>query len=35
MLISGRYARASLIVTSNKPSRAWAEVFGDESPPPR
>ena len=28
-LVSSRYERASLIVTSNKPDR-WDEVFGDE-----
>jgi DNA replication protein DnaC len=30
MLVSSRYERASLIVTSNKPFSAWGEVFGDE-----
>ncbi len=30
MLVSGRYQRASLIVTSNKPFSAWREIFGDE-----
>ncbi len=29
-LVSGRYERASLIVTSNKPFSAWGEVFGDD-----
>jgi DNA replication protein DnaC len=29
MLVSRRYERASLIVTSNKPFSAWAEIFGD------
>ena len=29
-LISARYERASLIVTSNKPFSAWGEIFGDE-----
>jgi len=29
-LVSGRYERASLIVTSNKPFGAWGEVFGDD-----
>ena len=29
-LVSGRYERASLIVTSNKPFGRWGEVFGDE-----
>ena len=28
--MSGRYERASLIVTSNKPDR-WGEVFGDDT----
>jgi DNA replication protein DnaC len=28
---SGRYERASLIVTSNKPFSAWGEIFGDET----
>ena len=30
MLVSRRYERASLIVTSNKPFAAWGEIFGDE-----
>jgi DNA replication protein DnaC len=30
MLVSSRYERASLIVTSNKPLSAWGEIFGDE-----
>ena len=30
-LVSGRYERASLIVTSNKPFSAWGEVFGDDA----
>jgi DNA replication protein DnaC len=30
MLVSARYERASMIVTSNKPFSAWGEVFGDE-----
>jgi DNA replication protein DnaC len=30
MLVSSRYERASVIVTSNKPFSAWGEVFGDE-----
>lgn len=30
LLVSSRYERASLIVTSNKPFSAWGEVFGDE-----
>jgi DNA replication protein DnaC len=30
MLVSRRYERASLIVTSNKPFGAWGEIFGDE-----
>jgi DNA replication protein DnaC len=29
-LVSARYARASLIVTSNKPFSAWGEIFGDD-----
>src|SRR5271163_1968791 len=29
-LVSPRYARASMIVTSNKPFSAWGEIFGDE-----
>jgi DNA replication protein DnaC len=29
MLISRRYERASLIVTSNKPFGTWGEIFGD------
>lgn len=28
-LISSRYERASVIVTSNKPFTAWGEIFGD------
>ena len=28
-LVSARYERASLIVTSNKPFSAWGEIFGD------
>lgn len=30
-LISARYERASVIVTSNKPFRRWGEVFGDDT----
>src|SRR5947208_8258248 len=30
MLVSRRYERASLVVTSNKPFGAWGEIFGDE-----
>jgi DNA replication protein DnaC len=30
MLVSRRYERASLIVTSNKPFSAWGEIFGAE-----
>lgn len=30
-LVSNRYERASLIVTSNKPFGRWGEVFGDET----
>src|ERR671935_1992268 len=29
-LVSSRYERASLIVTSNEPFSAWGEIFGDE-----
>src|ERR1700733_2119159 len=29
-LVSNRYERASMIVTSNKPSSAWGEIFGDD-----
>ncbi|WP_304940904.1 ATP-binding protein [Streptacidiphilus sp. P02-A3a] len=29
--ISNRYARASVIVTSNKPFGRWGETFGDET----
>ncbi len=29
-LVSARYERASVIVTSNKPFSAWGETFGDE-----
>ena len=29
-LISARYERASVIVTSNEPFSAWGEIFGDE-----
>jgi DNA replication protein DnaC len=29
-LMSARYERASLIVTSDKPFSAWGEIFGDE-----
>jgi len=29
-LVSSRYERASLVVTSNKPFSAWGETFGDE-----
>jgi hypothetical protein len=29
-LVSARYERASLIITSNKPFSAWGEIFGDE-----
>ena len=31
LLISARYERASLIVTSNKPFGGWGEVFGDDT----
>jgi IstB-like ATP binding protein len=30
LLVSSRYERASLIVTSNKPFSGWGEIFGDE-----
>ncbi len=30
MLVSSRYERQSLIVTSNKPFSGWGEIFGDE-----
>jgi DNA replication protein DnaC len=30
MLVSRRYERASLIVTSNEPFSAWGEIFADE-----
>ena len=29
-LVSSRYERASMIVTSNKPFSGWGEIFGDE-----
>src|SRR5271166_4332833 len=29
-LVSSRYERASLIVTSNKPFSSWGEIFGDD-----
>jgi DNA replication protein DnaC len=29
-LVSARYERASLIMTSNKPFSAWGEIFGDD-----
>jgi DNA replication protein DnaC len=29
-LVSARYERESLIVTSNKPFGRWGEVFGDD-----
>jgi DNA replication protein DnaC len=31
MLVSRRYERAALIVTSNKPFSAWGEIFGDDA----
>ncbi len=31
MLVSRRYERASLILTSNKPFSAWGEIFGDDA----
>jgi len=30
MLVSDRYERASMIVTSNKPFSSWGEIFGDQ-----
>ena len=30
MLVSRRYERASMIVTSNKPFSGWCEIFGDD-----
>src|SRR3954466_6376550 len=30
MLVSRRYERASLVVTSNKPFSSWGEIFGDD-----
>ena len=30
-LVSARYERASIIVTSNKPFSAWGEIFGDDA----
>ena len=30
MLVSRRYERTSMIVTSNKPFSAWGEIFGDD-----
>jgi hypothetical protein len=30
MLISRRYKRASVIVTSNKPFLGWGDIFGDD-----
>ena len=30
MLVSRRYERAAMIVTSNKPFSAWGEIFGDD-----
>jgi len=35
MLVSRRYERASMIVTSNKPFSAWGRDFGDDMPRPR
>jgi DNA replication protein DnaC len=31
-LVSNRYERASMIVTSNKPFSKWGEIFGDDMP---
>ena len=30
VLVSSRYERASMIVTSNKPFSRWGEIFGDD-----
>jgi len=30
LLVSSRYERASLMMTSNKPFSAWGEIFGDD-----
>jgi len=30
LLVSSRYERASLVLTSNKPFSAWGEIFGDD-----
>jgi DNA replication protein DnaC len=30
-LVSARYERASMIVTSNKPFSRWGEIFGDDA----
>ena len=30
MLVSRRYERASMIVTSNKPFSGWGEIFGED-----
>jgi DNA replication protein DnaC len=30
LVVSNRYERASMIVTSNKPFSAWGEIFGDD-----
>jgi DNA replication protein DnaC len=35
ILVSRRYERASLIVTSNKLFIAWGEIFGDAPPQQR
>ena len=32
-LVSNRYERASMIVTSNMPFSAWGEIFGDDMAP--
>ena len=31
ILVSRRYERASLVITSNKPFTAWGEIFGDDA----
>ena len=29
-LVSARYEKASMIITSNKPFSKWGEIFGDD-----
>ena len=31
MLVSRRYERSNLVVTTNKPFSAWREIFGDDA----